>query len=71
MKIVLTFLITLFILVNTSFVQSQTPSLFFLTKFNDVDLQNKISSSINLGDTLLFVTSENNERYLHICFDNK
>ncbi|MBE2188006.1 MAG: hypothetical protein IAE98_00940 [Candidatus Kapabacteria bacterium] len=71
MKIVLTILIALFVWMNAAFAQSQTPSLKFTSKFNDIDIIKSSTRSINVGDTLLFISSEYNDDYLNICFDNK
>jgi hypothetical protein len=73
MKIANIILISLIILANASIILSKMPDLKFITKFNDVSLQNKVSTSINLGDTLLFTyeDSEVDVSYLNICFDNK
>lgn len=73
MKIAHKILIIIIILANFSFVHSETPNLKFITKFNDVSLQNKVSTSLNLGDTILFTyeDSELDLSYLNICFDNK
>jgi hypothetical protein len=73
MKYTIILLITLCILVNAALVKSQTPNLKFITKFNDISLQNMNSFTINIGDTILFTyeDSEIDVSYLNICFDNK
>jgi hypothetical protein len=65
------YLITIMLLGNAALVQSQTPSLKYITKFNDVNLQNKITKSLSIGDTLLFTYTDTDVDYLNICFDNK
>ncbi len=59
--------------VNASFILSQTPILKFITKYNDIDLQNIGSYTLNLGDTLLFTHTDSGTllTYLNICYDNK
>jgi hypothetical protein len=70
MKSAYNLLISLFILANATFVQSQTPDLKFTTKFNDIEIIKTSTNSLNVGDTLLFIYSDINISYLNICFDN-
>jgi hypothetical protein len=71
MKIAYTFLVSLFIWMNASFVQCQTPNLKFTTKFNDIEIIKSSINSLSIGDTLLFISSEGILDYLNICFGNK
>jgi len=73
MKIAFKTLSFLFIMGYATFVQSKTPNLKFIEKFNDISLQNMNSYTINIGDTILFTyeDSEIDVSYLNICFDNK